>query len=147
MPTPFVMSTEIEGKLRALSQLSAGRPISLERLLELSKDYDPTRAGETPSPVAPDQTVELPLGWRVTVSHECQPQGLCRHLSVSSPAHGRVPSPEVVVWIMRAVGFDPCELEECDLIWHEDYGGGTLAINVLQVVNRTAPGPRASKAN
>lgn len=81
------------------------------------------------------QSVELPPGFLVTFSIERHPGGLARHMSMSSPAVGRAPSPQAVWLVCGHLGFIGT-LEGCDHIWKEDLlRRGTekaTAINVLQ---------------
>lgn len=78
-------------------------------------------------------TLELPVGFFVTYSHEMQPAaGLCHHLSVSVARHGKMAGVEAVEIILEA--FDMAPLQQSDRIWIEDIGGGEKALNILQQV-------------
>jgi hypothetical protein len=121
--TPFVMTDGIKAQLQELRKLAEqdDRVLSLEEV----------KAHAYPV----DQTVELPLGWKVTMSVEYQPVGLTRHMSMSSPVAGRVPTPEAVQWTLLALGFVR-PLESC-MVYPEQYASGRLAVNVLEPMDPT----------
>lgn len=51
-------------------------------------------------------TIEIPNGYTVTYTHEEQPGGVCRHMSVSvSDAPRRGPNPHAVAMLMEEFGF------------------------------------------
>jgi hypothetical protein len=136
--TAFIMSDEIKAQLQSLSKLAEqdDRVLALDTIRAYAKGFDAndpsTRLG---SPYPVDQTLELPLGWKVTMSIEYQPVGLTRHMSMSSPVEGRTPSPEAVQWTMLALGFVR-PLEDC-MIYPEEYATGRTAINVLEPLDPT----------
>jgi hypothetical protein len=140
MPTPFIMDPVIERHLKDLAELAAekDRIIPLDVLQQYAAGFDPDDPStRLASPYPDDQTITLPLGWMVTLSYEFQPMGLVRHLSMSSPAAGRVPHPEAVRWVMDALGFMH-PLEEC-LVYPETYDNGRVAMNVIEVVESVQP--------
>jgi hypothetical protein len=81
-------------------------------------------------------TVELPVGYAVTYSHEIQPKapppGLCHHISVSVDRPHLMPSPEAVEMILAEFGMQP--LKTSSGVWIEDVRPGEKAVNVLQLV-------------
>jgi hypothetical protein len=136
--TPFVMTDGIKAQLQELRKLAEqdDRVLSLEEVKAHANGFDandPSTRLSSPYPV--DQTVELPLGWKVTMSVEYQPVGLTRHMSMSSPVAGRVPTPEAVQWTLLALGFVR-PLESC-MVYPEQYASGRLAVNVLEPMDPT----------
>lgn len=78
------------------------------------------------------QQVELPVGYRVAISFEQQPAGLCLHLSMSSSALGKVPHPEAVAMVLDAIGIKRGSVART---WIEEFeidgNPGGLAANVV----------------
>jgi hypothetical protein len=77
----------------------------------------------------PSRYVKLPTGYRAEISFEEQPDGLCRHLSVSVDQLGALPSIHAVAMVASAFGFQsgrPVHL------WMEEFAPGHNAINLLQ---------------
>jgi hypothetical protein len=140
MSTPFVMTPEIEAQLADLRMLaeSEERKLPVETLKVYSQGFDPEDPRTRTKSCYPlDQTLELPLGWKVTFSVEEQPFGWARHMSMSSPAKGRVPHPVAVEWTMKALGFVR-QLGAC-FVYPEKYEHGRIAINVLEPLDPLHP--------
>jgi hypothetical protein len=138
--TAFLLNEEVRQKLKDLKELAwrEDRVIPLETLQKCAEGFDrddpKTREGRSPYPL--DQTVELPLGWMVTLSVEYQPMGLARHLSVSSPAPERVPSVETVSIVMAELGFEK-NISGC-AVYLEEYKCDHKAVNVVELVQEVA---------
>lgn len=85
------------------------------------------------------QHVLLPFGYRLSVSCEEQPAGICLHFSLSSPKPGRVPRPEAMVLVLEAAGIK-AGLEGRS--WLEEFlidgKPGGVAVNCVVVI---APRP------
>lgn len=77
-------------------------------------------------------TVELPIGYFVTYSHETQPIGLCHHLSVSVRRPNKMPSVEAVEMILEEFGMRP--LQTSASIWNEQISPTIAAVNIVQKV-------------
>lgn len=78
-------------------------------------------------------SVLLPFGFLVTFSIENNhPGGTMRHMSMSSPAVGRLPMSEAVWMTAEALGFVGA-IEDC-ASWIEDLEGHGSAINLVQPV-------------
>lgn len=80
------------------------------------------------------QSVQLPFGFWVTYSIETgHPIGTCRHMSMSSPARGRAPTPEAIDMVAEILGFvGGYRLCTC---WLEDLQRGNAkqqAVNLVQ---------------
>lgn len=76
-------------------------------------------------------TIDLPLGYAVTYTHEQQPGAVCRHMSISVDGKpGTGPSPHAVQAIMTEFGFKnelPAAYSYIDTL-HD----GRLVINVIE---------------
>jgi hypothetical protein len=77
-------------------------------------------------------TISLPVGFEVTFTHEKQPIGLYRHLSVSVDAEDKSPNPVQVETILKEFGMRP--VLQSDRVWLEPFARGRKAVNVLQSV-------------
>lgn len=134
--TPFVMSPEVEAQLAALRSLAESdeRKLPVDLLKLYSQGFDPEDPRTRTKSLYPlDQTLELPLGWKVTFSVEEQPFGWARHLSMSSPAKGKLPHPVTLAWTMKALGFAR-KLPAC-FVYPEKYAEGRIAVNVIEPVD------------
>ena len=76
-------------------------------------------------------TIDLPIGYAVTYTHEEQPGAMCRHMSVSvDGAPGTGPNPHAVESIMAEFGFkNPLQQAFTYLDTLRD---GRLVINVIE---------------
>ena len=81
--------------------------------------------------------VEIPFGFRVAISFEEQPVGLCRHISISveTSPQGKLPHMEAVKAIAEAFGIDIAKdyNSATTSTWVEEFAPGEFAINVLRV--------------
>lgn len=75
--------------------------------------------------------VMLPGGFRASISFEQQPDGLARHLSVSSPNRLRIPNVPAVKMIAEAFGFKLA----AHMLWLEEFEPGWRAVNILEFVD------------
>jgi hypothetical protein len=81
-------------------------------------------------------TMTVPHGFNVTYTHEHQPFGLARHLSVSVLRKGRVPNVPAMEMIMQEFGFTS-DFQLCinnGTVWNEKIPNGNYAINVIEPV-------------
>ena len=83
------------------------------------------------------ENVMLPFDWRVAISCEEQPAAILLHVSMSSPKKGRVPSPEAMMLLTDALGFD---WDNVARVWLEEFDPGHLASNMLIVLEERAGG-------
>jgi hypothetical protein len=80
-------------------------------------------------------TLELPVGFVVTYTHEMQPKaGLCHHISISVRRPKKVPHPEAVQMILNEFGMRPLD-DAPGGVWVEEIDPVTKAINVVQPVS------------
>ena len=136
--TPFILDEAGRKKLARLRVLAAKRPVEMRGILERLENPDERRRHKRQMSA---QTVVLPFGYAVTYSIETgHPIGTCRHMSMSSPAEGRLPIAAVVWLTAEALGFVG-DLELCT-IWVENLEGHGQAINVVQPVGIAEPPAR-----
>lgn len=139
--TPLIFGERERASLEALRELAAAHPVDMTGINERLATAPGKRAHMDQMN---EQTVVIPVGFLVTFSVERgHPCGTCRHMSMSSPAKGRAPTPEAVWAIAEALGFAG-GLEACTVYLEElQRGDGrTDAVNVVQPV-RVAPAERA----
>lgn len=136
MSTPLLIGPEQKKALQALRKLAAERPVDMLMVMERIKN----RAGKAAHlRRMTQQTIEIPFGFMVTYSIELNhPCGTCRHMSMSSPVEGRVPSPSAVEMVMAELGFGG-GIEQCQ-VWVENLEGHGEAINVVQPLATTKDG-------
>jgi hypothetical protein len=88
------------------------------------------------------ELIEIPVGYRLAISCEEQPAGMCLHMSMSSSTPGKVPSPEAFGMVLRVLRdanvLDLTIPPEAGRIWFEDFligdKVGGKAINVVWVI-------------
>jgi hypothetical protein len=123
----MVINPAVQERAREILALAELRPIPLEVHQLLA-------AGEPiPKGIYDDFTMRVPMGFTVIFTHETQPVGLLKHLSMSVDLANRVPHPEAVRLLLEEFGF-ATRLEDC-IVWQEDCGGGHTAINVIEPVD------------
>lgn len=74
----------------------------------------------------PGIPVSIPLGYRVSVSFEIQPGGLCRHIAISVDEPGKLPHQAAIEQIARAFG-----IPEIANAWLEEFAPGHFAVNIV----------------
>jgi hypothetical protein len=75
-------------------------------------------------------SITLPVAYVVTFSHERQPFGIARHISISLDVPNKMPGVAAVEFILREFGMKP--LAESAGVWVEDVSPGLRAVNVVQ---------------
>lgn len=139
MSTPLVFGDEQREALQALRERATLRPVDIVTLMAKMGDtaYKATHMAQME-----EQSIEIPFGFLVTYSVEIQSKaGPCRHMSMSSPVRGRLPSIEAVKMVAAALGFVGI-FEHCN-VWIEDLQRGegrNNAINIVQPLSVTDPG-------
>lgn len=122
--------------IEALVAKATATPIPLEIIQELAKGFDPadvsTRRTAEGKYLPSEFTIDIPDGYRVTYTHEMQPGGLCRHLSVSVSSE-KLPSGAAVMMLMSDFGFRG-PIEMC-ATWLEEYAAGFQAVNIVELVD------------
>lgn len=135
MATPFIVGPAEIAALQGLRDLAATAPVDMPPLMKAMKTADGNAAHMKQMTA---QSIELPFGFVVTLSIETNhPDGTMRHMSMSSPVRGRVPSPEAI-W-MAAVHLGFIGGIEARRVWTEELGRSkgvtALAINLVQPVS------------
>ena len=137
--TPLIMGATQLRLLADLRERAAKVPVSMDGLLERLKDPDAKAAHMARMD---DLTVTIPIEFLVTFSIETgHPIGTCRHMSMSSPRKGRLPSIEAVQWVAEALGFIGRIDDGTCHVWIEDLARGharAQAVNVVQPVSVVA---------
>lgn len=142
MATPFLLGEVEISKLTRLKQKAELHPVDMTNLLERLKDPAVKKRHKKQMTA---QTVYLPFGYMVTFSMELNHPGgqKARHMSMSSPAEGRVPNQFSVWMVAEHLGFTGPHsditmakenLKMCDAVWLEDLEGHEKAVNVVQFV-------------
>lgn len=95
----------------------------------------------------PSEIVNIPVGYRLNVSFEEQPAGMCMHVSISVNRRNKLPNPAAVKMILEAcLKSTPHEPDGASQQWIEEFliddKPGGLAVNVVYVVT-TAQGGHA----
>jgi hypothetical protein len=132
----LVIGEPERAKLHALREAAAAAPVHMPDLLVRMKTDEGREAHRD---AMTRQSVTIPTRYVVTLSIETgHPMGTARHLSVSSRADGRVPTPEAVWMIAEELGFTG-GIRECK-VWMEDLSDGGRAVNIAQPVGIGAAG-------
>ena len=112
-------------------------PIRLADVVRLSEGFDPDDHGTAKLSPSHHPKYHVQLGdHRVVYTHEEQLCGMCRHMSVSIPARGRLPLIAAVEMIMEEFGFRR-PIEKC-LVWLEEIGEDRRGVNVLEPMDDDA---------
>ena len=80
--------------------------------------------------------VDIPVGFRASITFENQPAGLCRHLSVSVDTLGSLPNMIAFDMIAEAFGFQAGAPRQ---MWVEEFSCGHEAINLVELVTAKTP--------
>lgn len=131
--TPLVLGEVEREALQNLRDVAANHPVNIVDLIERIKHPGHKALHRRQMT---KQTVLIPFGFLITYSVETgHPCGTCRHMSISSPARGRMPSPEAVDMIAQELGFVG-GFRACTC-WIEDLERGEgpeKAINLVQPI-------------
>jgi hypothetical protein len=88
------------------------------------------------------EQVLLPVGYRLAISYENQPAGLCLHLSLSIDKPNRLPNPHALEMISVACGIDVAKPPP-SRTWVEEFTidgqPGGVAWNLLYVIEPRKP--------
>lgn len=113
-------------------KLAALKKHAEENVLTFDDVLDSYNKQKEPVGNSPEFRCVIPDDFTVVFSHELQPSGQIRHLSVSCPGEGRVPSIPAMKIIMHELGYKS-PLEEC-YIYLEEYEVRNNAVNVIEFV-------------
>lgn len=90
--------------IAALIKKAAAHPTPLENVKRASEHLEKT--GSRFNAMNEAATIDIPLGFAVTYTHEEQPGAVCRHMSISVDGKaGTGPSPHAVAMLMEEFGF------------------------------------------
>jgi len=131
--TAFLITEQEAAWLHESAVRALANPVPwdvLKQSLPANQDTDTLPLSDRRGPERPLTTEQIMLqfGWRVAISAEEQPAGVLLHVSMSSPARGRVPRPEAMIMVVDACGF---KREQIARSWMEEYEPGKHAFNVL----------------
>jgi hypothetical protein len=136
-PRPLYIGPVEIAAIKALIERAHRRPVLIatmkRRAAELKRGITP------PASLNREFTIKIPQGFTATYTHEEQPLGFTRHLSIAADRPGRMPHPIAVDWLMREFGFRATKLHELDAVWLEDIGNDRKAINLVEYLVRVAP--------
>jgi hypothetical protein len=127
---PLIIGAGQRFALQRLRDKAASDPLHMPDVVERLKTEDGRRAHRERMN---GQTITLPLAYFVTLSIETgHPAGPCRHMSMSSGRHGKLPTPEAIWMVCQELGF-VASIEQC-ATWVEDLSDGGKAVNVVQPI-------------
>lgn len=140
-PRALVISDNTRARIRRALEKAAAKPATLAAVQaaafpEQGKDHltlaDRIQQQQTPVEKLVEHVI-IPMGYRVAISFEQQPPGLCKHLSISVDRPGLLPSPEAVKMIAAEYGI---EFPGAAIVarWIEEFDPGHDAINLLALV-------------
>lgn len=140
-----------KAKIKRAIERAQRRPIPLALLRALHSEAITTGindqhrpvmlADRRPGPPRPlSQQVLIPFGFRAAFSVEEQPEGFCRHLSVSvdEGADKRMPHPAAVKMIAEAFG-----IKQWDASWVEEFEPNRFAVNIIEMYLKITSRPQA----
>jgi len=140
------LPTEIRSRIIKVVAYAAEHRISLEEMKERVSD---PKKRMIPLGDDPNRTMDIPIGYRVTLTIEQQrpPLDWVRHISVSIETNSTektLPSLGAVQALMAEFGFRPLNQEK-DVVFLEDIKGGEVdgkkAVNILQKIHATPTPP------
>ncbi len=117
-------------EVRRLKKNAKLNPVPFEEMQKLSKGQP------SPIPGGPDNLNNFTINavnYEIIYTHECQPDGICRHLSISM-FNEELPHIDVLQFICKEFGFIN---KVSDMpVWVEDFGDDTYkAVNVLEPID------------
>jgi hypothetical protein len=109
MTSAFILGPDDEAVIREAARRALANPLTFKTVMRVQKygatDEDGVLHGDRPDDAPEPQEVNLPLGWRLAISCEEQPFGLCFHLSMSSPTPAKtLPRPEAFKMVLDVLG-------------------------------------------
>jgi hypothetical protein len=126
-----------KGAIKALIERAGQHPVPYAEMRRRAAEL--TRGIAPPSSLNREFTIKIPHGFTVTYTHEEQPVGSCRHLSIAVDRAGRAPHPVAVDWLMREFGFCATTVSEVPYRWFEALGNDRKAINLVEIMIALKP--------
>lgn len=128
----FIGHRERNQIARAISRARARQPYSYKDLgaeaMVVGNSPVSTINNTKGQKLFPGVPVSIPLGYRVAVSFELQPLGLCRHISISVDEAGKLPHQAAIEEIARAFG-----IPEINNVWLEEFAPGLFCVNIVEL--------------
>lgn len=140
MTRVLAITENVRREINAAVERAAAHPVSLEEVKRVMKgipqDTPDVKLSDRPADFKRTESehVLIPHGFRASFSFEHQPNGLCRHLSVSVDTPGRVPNMPAMQVIAEAFGFQSGGPRR---FFCEEFEPGHHAVNLVELV--TAP--------
>lgn len=129
MSTPFLIDDATITRLRDLKSIAEANPVSeqdMRRIIQQVSD-----GIFAPDPRNTEQTITLPFGYTLTFTVEWQPVGMCRHVSMASPAKQRIPVDAAMNMVMPHLGFREHGTRQS---WPEHLSDDRIAHNIIEVM-------------
>lgn len=106
---PLLIGEQEQTLLREAMERARKKPMPLAMVMQNATQIDQntnvlTLEERRAIPKRDPEVVMIPFGYRVSISWEEQPAGMCLHLSMSSSAPGMVPHPEAIAMVLDALG-------------------------------------------
>jgi hypothetical protein len=100
----YALLIDDEGRaaIKALIEKAEQNVTPLDTVVRLAVKRD---EGMAINPMHDAFTIGLPVGFRVTYTHEEQRQCVCRHISISVGEEGRAPHPHAINLLLEEFGF------------------------------------------
>lgn len=138
--TVFMLGADEQDAINAALERARKRPVPLAEVIRHKHSKQGANVlllkdRPMPPPERHIEQVMLPFGYRLAISCEEQPVGFVAHLSLSSPAHGKVPRPEAMDMVLVATGLNKAERE----VWLEEFDPGHFAVNVVALLPSRNP--------
>lgn len=115
--------------IAGLVEKAALRPTPLKNMQRAAEHRRKT--GDAFNAMNEAATIDIPLGYAVTYTHEEQPNAVCRHISVSVDGKpGTGPSPHAVEMLMEEFGFR--NRLDSAFTYLDTLRDGRLVINVIE---------------
>lgn len=115
--------------IAALVEKAAARPTPLENMKRAAAHK--RKSGDAFNAMNEASTIDLPIGFAVTYTHEEQPGAVCRHMSVSvNGGPGVGPNPHAVSLLMQEFGF--VNQLTGAFVYQDALRDGRLVINVIE---------------
>ena len=127
MMIPLIIDARVKKEIKRVKENAKNHPFSLETMMDL-KGGKAAPGGDDPRFV-----LYIPAAFRVVYTHEEQPgKVMCRHISMSLKASGKLPHPLAVEMVMGEFGFVNKRIKDT-IWWQEKVCEDSLtAINVIE---------------
>ena len=137
MTLALLIGPEERAAVKELRVFAHASPLSTEMLERFAKGYVPGQLSTVDTDwrlMSGQYAMELPVGWRVTYTHELQPVGRCHHISIacSRCAPDNRPGIEAVVEILALFGMPP--ITESISVYKELTSGAPAAASIIALV-------------